>query len=376
MVPLPPFFCAGTCEFGVSWASVSASNPHQYAECSAKGTCDRDTGLCTCVDGYTGTACERSACPSDCSGHGKCRLVRDLTSGYTLWDAEKIQGCVCDGGYTGADCAQRLCPKGDDPLSVCNSANAHQVQTIYVRGSPRISLGAFPSGYTATVGSTVYKYNGDLAIHFTDNTGEEWITNKIANVFSAASKPEVVKALQALPNYRIPAVTVMDSNRDSTTRSFTVQFNNDRVSGNQNIFTFDSPLGCQVAGCHPKYFQPQLTTIKTLADGGAFTAGLAVDPIFWTVTDDSVFDKSLIASVPAAGTFGATTFRALVTVTPSVSDATTASLLPAHSYKVDWDLTKHYGTGGTGTLAGPCVCGFPISGCGSCVLFMWASLTS
>ncbi len=193
------------------------------------------------------------------------------------------------------------------------------------------------------------------AKHFTDNTGEEWITNKIANVFGGASKAEVTKALQALPNYRIPAVTVTDSNRDSTTRSFTVMFNNDRVSGNQStgIFTFDSPLGCQVAGCHPKYYQSQLTTIKTLAVGGAFTPGTTVDPIFWTVTDDSVFDKSLIASgdFPVAGTFGATTFRARVTVNPSTGIADTASSLPAHSYKVDWDLTKHYAAnGGDGAL--------------------------
>jgi len=336
---------------------VSLTDPHKYAECSAKGTCDRDTGLCTCVDGYTGTACERSACPADCSGHGKCRLVRDLTSGYALWDANKIQGCVCDGGYTGADCAQRLCPKGDDPLSICNSANAHQVQAINVRGSPRATFGAFTNGYSAVVGSgataTRWTYKGDLAIHFTDNTGEEWITNKVADIFSVSSAAGVKKALQALPNYRIPAVAVADAARDSTTRTILVTFDNDRVSGNQKLFTFDSPLGCQVAGCHPKYNQPQLTTISTLSGSGtSFIAATPADPINWLITDDSVFDTSLIAAgdKAAAGTFGSSTFRARVTVYPSLNgDALTASKLPAHAYKVDWDLNKHYGTGGSET---------------------------
>jgi len=342
-----------TCEFGVSWASAG-SDPHKYAECSAKGTCDRDTGLCACVEGYTGLACERSACPGDCSGHGKCRLVQDLSSGYVLWDAAKIQGCVCDGGYTGADCAQRLCPKGDDPLSVCNSANKHQVQTIYVRGSPRVSLGAFAGAPLVTPpnGGPVYKYNGDLAIHFTDNTGEEWITNKVADIFGSGATTEVTKALKALPNYRIPAVTVTSSNADPSTRAIQVTFNDGRVSGNQALFTFDSPLGCQVAGCHPKYYQPQLTTITLVAGGGSLpTAGGVTDVKTWSITDDSVFDTSLIASgdLPAAGTFGSTTFRALVTVQPSNGAATEDKSKPAHAYKVNWDLSKRYDSGTTGT---------------------------
>lgn len=42
-------------------------------ECSDAGLCDRDTGECRCFDGYDGSACQRSACPNDCSGHGQCR---------------------------------------------------------------------------------------------------------------------------------------------------------------------------------------------------------------------------------------------------------------------------------------------------------------
>ena len=158
---------------------------HFYKECSGTGTCDRTLGQCTCFAGYTGAACQRSecasadkahargirspppppvlvltpsftlcpplpppcpplpsgTCPSDCSGNGVCRTLREVAAGalsrravsssagtlqlagvrspfdYSLWDADKHQMCVCDAGFEGADCAQRTCPRGDDPLT-------------------------------------------------------------------------------------------------------------------------------------------------------------------------------------------------------------------------------------------------------------------
>lgn len=44
---------------GGGWAA-GADEAHFYAECSGKGFCSRDTGLCSCYDGYTGAACQRS----------------------------------------------------------------------------------------------------------------------------------------------------------------------------------------------------------------------------------------------------------------------------------------------------------------------------
>merc|ERR1711871_1016656 len=51
---------------------------HFYMGCSNQGLCDRKAGLCECFDGYTGRACQRQACPEDCSGHGVCASVEQL----------------------------------------------------------------------------------------------------------------------------------------------------------------------------------------------------------------------------------------------------------------------------------------------------------
>lgn len=135
------------------WQGTEAQEAHFYAECSNKGFCDRALGECACFDGYTGSACQRTTCPNDCSGHGQCYTLREIAAGpnvekthegsavgrnfriedyqygtymtsgvseafdYNLWDADKNQACVCDAGYFGPDCAMRDCPRGNDPLT-------------------------------------------------------------------------------------------------------------------------------------------------------------------------------------------------------------------------------------------------------------------
>ena len=42
------------------WAAQPGEG-HFTVECSGKGSCDRELGLCDCFDGFTGAACQRSA---------------------------------------------------------------------------------------------------------------------------------------------------------------------------------------------------------------------------------------------------------------------------------------------------------------------------
>ena len=71
---------AGTCPSGVSWGSLptGVTSAHATTECSSKGLCNRATGQCRCFAGYNGDACQRSACPNSCSGHGRCMAMRDM----------------------------------------------------------------------------------------------------------------------------------------------------------------------------------------------------------------------------------------------------------------------------------------------------------
>merc|ERR1712134_20271 len=128
-------------------------NHHPERECSDQGLCDRATGLCSCFAGYTGSSCQRTTCPDDCSGHGTCRSNRDVAYDWAIaktkqmhkkdkaditelfkeiyfasydeaWDSDKHWGCKCDAGYRGPSCALVECPSYADPLDdKCNMAS-------------------------------------------------------------------------------------------------------------------------------------------------------------------------------------------------------------------------------------------------------------
>lgn len=76
-------------------------------ECSNRGECDRATGRCKCMTGFSGTACERSNCPRGCSGHGHCRSLSDYAQRYR--GTESIQFLYDDvrNAYTPYDCSRK-----------------------------------------------------------------------------------------------------------------------------------------------------------------------------------------------------------------------------------------------------------------------------
>lgn len=125
---------------GYSYSTHDHNSLHQLEECSGRGACDRGTGVCACAPGYTGDACSRTDCPSDCSGHGVCqpikRFATDASLTYAGWDADAEFACKCDNGYRGAACNQIECPSGTDPMGevITGAASASRAKDCSGRG--------------------------------------------------------------------------------------------------------------------------------------------------------------------------------------------------------------------------------------------------
>ena len=121
-----------------AWGNVTTNMAHSSkgAECSNAGYCNRGTGICECLAGYEGQACQRQK--SACNGNGIVMTMSGLYTVYSTemyyntlqivnadnvndtfssWEADRLTSCVCDRGFTGPHCEMRMCPKGDDPLT-------------------------------------------------------------------------------------------------------------------------------------------------------------------------------------------------------------------------------------------------------------------
>lgn len=166
------------------------NSAHEYRECSNKGKCRRDRGICQCYTGYEGSACQRATCPNDCSNRGTCQTIgemakKDHNNVYELWDADTTMGCVCDDGYTGPDCSERLCKVGQDPL--------------YTRDSrtPRYSNFTYQI-YSLDTGNTL---SGYYNIVFFDAYGKHWVSGRIRTTDKCE---QIVYTLEKLPNDVIP----------------------------------------------------------------------------------------------------------------------------------------------------------------------------
>lgn len=150
-----------TCPKGKSWQQVFVDSAtgvpsnHQHVdqvECSDGGICDTSTGECLCFPGFEGSACQRTSCPNECSGHGTCRSNQDFAIDFSeavfeaqkaadaahvsvssyydyflvtydsAWDAGMQYGCLCDVGFRGVDCSIVECPTAYDPMDeeTCN----------------------------------------------------------------------------------------------------------------------------------------------------------------------------------------------------------------------------------------------------------------
>jgi len=70
----------GDWEMWVGDFSSLGDEGHYYMECANRGICDEKTGECKCFDGYTGSACQIEACPSDCNNRGTCETISSLAA--------------------------------------------------------------------------------------------------------------------------------------------------------------------------------------------------------------------------------------------------------------------------------------------------------
>jgi len=255
------------CPYEISW--VSAPNydgyVHTYAECAGRGICDRSSGECDCFDGYSGKACGYSTCPNDCSGHGTCEFIEELTYGSVpgdyfttigsgmpsmdyvseLWDYGKSRACKCDPMYTEVDCSRKMCPKGNDVLDTrmdTEDSLVYQVQTIKFEN--------------VTMNKTE-----SFALTFKSTLNETYTTTPIAMKTDAGhGTHDIAKsmesALLALPNGVIDGVSVNMSSgaaagaRVEGTFTFSVYFTGTSVQGPQNKLIVET-ASCG-DGCTPK----------------------------------------------------------------------------------------------------------------------------
>lgn len=286
------------CPYDIAWVDTpnSIGNHHKYAECSNRGICNRGTGECECFPGYEGRACARTACPNDCSGHGRCEYIQNLAYGavaadydqnsqylpqtaetftYYEWDKGKTRGCVCDPEYGDADCSKRMCPYGTDIMD--------QRDKLTVTGKYQVQKFLFTSD-ASVLGQSWEDHTVTFALTFKSKLNETYTTQPI-NMYSGPGDfrqflLNIRDALMRLPNRVIDRVDVAGHHDSAFNRAYVnVTFNGDNVQGPQHKLTVKA-YHCG-DGCTPKvsglsdYLMPgsQNITELQLSDYNSFECG-------------------------------------------------------------------------------------------------------
>jgi hypothetical protein len=280
------------CPFELAWVDNpnKAGEFHKYAECANRGICNRDTGECSCFDGYEGKACQRTACPNDCSGHGTCEYIEDMyyaatwndftktgfesdpkEFAYRNWDNRKVRGCVCDATYGDIDCSKRMCPYGNDVLDIRDDLLVtlkYQTQTL---------------GFAPSVSSSSSLHGKTFALTFKSRLNETFTTIPI--VFDYTDINDFVRdvqlALLNLPNRVIDGVSVTASTYNGLEVLLNITFTGNAVQGPQHLLIVED-YECG-EGCTPRldglnvqtrYGQPPSNVTETrLADYNSYECG-------------------------------------------------------------------------------------------------------
>lgn len=223
----------------VRW--VRKQEGHFYSECSSRGICDRESGICQCFTGYEGGACNRTVCANDCSGHGSCESLREAsetTTDYRMWDADKNFGCDCDAEYEGADCSLRRCYKNDDPLTVVTSNKGWTEKLSEAGEVQRIKVACANDGDVVA--------SSQLKLSYTDvQFGEVYTTGLLtvgaANTAAVTTNAAAIQvALRALPNDVLGST---DGYNKVTVTGSSLLTNGKGFSYMYYYVTFDTSLG-------------------------------------------------------------------------------------------------------------------------------------
>ena len=247
-------------------------------------------------------------CPNDCSGHGTCEYIEELTygsvsglyfgkatpdrSGFAeasvqsivksaktfsdtadeLWDFHKAMACSCDPGYIDVDCSRRMCPKAndvmDERLNIADEMK-YQIQNITLYAAGRAGSGN---------NSEINEFQGkSFALTFTSTLNESFTTVPL-NISADASvttventlASHITAALKGLPNKVITNVNVnttlgyetvaksgatagpINNNigRDVAFLNIEVEFVGASTMGPQHLLTVEAEK-CDI-GCTPK----------------------------------------------------------------------------------------------------------------------------
>jgi len=301
------------CPFEIAWVDKPDHDGtfHKYAECSGKGICDRSIGECECFDGYSGKGCQRMSCPNDCSGHGTCEYIEELTFGSVageyfgdqikteptimsivktaktfsdtadeMWDFHKSMACKCDPGFIDVDCSRRMCPKAndvmDERLNIADQMK-YQIQNITL-----FAAGDDGSGNKSAINEF---YEKSFALTFTTTLNESFTTRPVKIMAAAGSVEAVEKtladditvALKALPNKVITNVnvnttlgyqTITMTEKELAFLNIEVEFVGASVMGPQNLLTVEAEK-CDV-GC-----TPQITGLDLVSTASSGTTQLS-----------------------------------------------------------------------------------------------------
>ncbi len=349
-----------TCPKSQAWPNGDATVPLlEWAECSAQGVCNRDSGKCHCFDGFEGAACQRLNCPRGCSAQGTCVPMALLPApssdggvapGASPGEADELHRfrrefqaprltvCRCDPGYQGPDCSLRGCPLGDDPVTHCGDGE--------VPCRPELHGAVWEIRLTLwTEGAAVPIEHDEIAFRVTDKELGTFVTTPVSALW-AGTGPEtseaIRRALVGLPDQLVPSASVRRVAAGQRDRAWLVTLTSPSNSGDR-VSIASLPLGCGEAGCVPRV--RQMLAIDTSGTTGtpghvSVDAATAFRPHAQPSSPTVAFDTTLVVHVETGSPYS--TYRVS---TRSPSSALVEETGPTGTLSADSDLASAPGPG-------------------------------